>query len=119
MFWLIDHELGDIAAHNRAKVFGAETSPQLLEELLVKFKDHHQSVQTLLLKQEYQRSQAMMRQKMLENLDESLKKQTQVHYVKLMLWVEGGGLGFNIYENLKPLVHFVHVSVPIYLLKSM
>lgn len=77
MFWLI--ELGDIAAHNRAKVFGAETSPQLLEELLVKFKDHHQSVQTLLLKQEYQRSQAMMRQKMLENLDESLKKQTQVH----------------------------------------
>ncbi|XP_065923991.1 cilia- and flagella-associated protein 46 isoform X6 [Magallana gigas] len=66
-----------LQTHNRAKVFGAETSPQLLEELLVKFKDHHQSVQTLLLKQEYQRSQAMMRQKMLENLDESLKKQTQ------------------------------------------
>lgn len=104
MFWLIDHELGDITAHNRAKVFGAETSPQLLEELLVKFKDHHQSVQTLLLKQEYQRSQAMMRQKMLENLDESLKKQTQVHYVKLMLWVEGGG--FITYKILKLLVHF-------------
>nr|XP_022339451.1 cilia- and flagella-associated protein 46-like isoform X3 [Crassostrea virginica] len=63
--------------HNRAKVFGAETSPHLLEELLTKFKEHHQSVQTLLLKQEYQRSQAMMRQKMLENLDESLQKQAQ------------------------------------------
>lgn len=97
MFWLI--ELGDIAAHNRAKVFGAETSPQLLEELLVKFKDHHQSVQTLLLKQEYQRSQAMMRQKMLENLDESLKKQTQVHYANYMLLVEGGW--FITYKNLK------------------
>jgi hypothetical protein len=59
-------------------VFGAETSPQLLDELLTKFEEHHQNVQTLLLKQEYQRSQAMMRQKMLENLDESLKKQTQV-----------------------------------------
>ena len=59
-------------------MFGAETSPHLLEELLTKFKEHHQSVQTLLLKQEYQRSQAMMRQKMLENLDESLQKQAQV-----------------------------------------
>ncbi|XP_056005172.1 cilia- and flagella-associated protein 46-like isoform X7 [Ostrea edulis] len=66
--------------HSRAKVFGAETSPQLLDELLTKFEEHHQNVQTLLLKQEYQRSQAMMRQKMLENLDESLKKQTQHHH---------------------------------------
>ncbi|XP_062591392.1 cilia- and flagella-associated protein 46-like [Saccostrea cucullata] len=67
-------------AHSRAKVFGAETSPQLLTELLSKFEEHHQSVQTFLLKQEYQRSQAMMRQKMLENLDESLKKHTQHHH---------------------------------------
>lgn len=106
---LVNWLWANIAAHNRAKVFGAETSPQLLEELLVKFKDHHQSVQTLLLKQEYQRSQAMMRQKMLENLDESLKKQTQVHYVKLMLWVEGGG--FITYENLKTFSTFLCIKV--------
>ena len=47
----------------------------------MKFADHKQSVQQLLLKQEYQRAQAMMRQKMLENLDESLKKSTRVGVV--------------------------------------
>ncbi|XP_052099636.1 cilia- and flagella-associated protein 46-like isoform X4 [Mytilus californianus] len=62
---------------SRSKVYGVETSPQLLDELLTKFADHKQSVQQLLLKQEYQRAQAMMRQKMLENLDESLKKSTR------------------------------------------
>ena len=69
---------------NRAKIFGVETSPQLLDELLCKFEDHRQSVQQMLLKQEYKRSQAMMRQKMLENLDESLQKQTQVRYYMLV-----------------------------------
>ena len=70
-----------ILVPSRAKVYGVETSPQLLDELLTKFAEHKQSVQQLLLKQEYQRAQAMMRQKMLENLDESLKKSTRVNMI--------------------------------------
>ncbi|KAJ8317581.1 hypothetical protein KUTeg_005485 [Tegillarca granosa] len=65
---------------SRAKVFGVETSPELLDELLEKFTEHRQSVQQLLLKQEYQRAQAMMREKMLKNLDEDLIKKSK-HFV--------------------------------------
>ncbi|KAK7482059.1 hypothetical protein BaRGS_00026751 [Batillaria attramentaria] len=61
------------ASSSRAKVFGIETSPRLLEEIIGKFRQHKASVQAFLLKQEYQRSQATLRQKMLENLDDSLK----------------------------------------------
>ncbi|CAG2203029.1 Cilia- and flagella-associated protein 46 [Mytilus edulis] len=71
------HKAQTTPVPSRSKVYGVETSPQLLDELLTKFADHKQSVQQLLLKQEYQRAQAMMRQKMLENLDESLKKSTR------------------------------------------
>ena len=60
-------------AANRAKIFGVETSPQLLQEIVDKFSQHKQSVQAFLLKQEYQRTQAAQRLKMLENLDDNLK----------------------------------------------
>ena len=60
-------------AGNRAKIFGVETSPQLLQEIVEKFSQHKQSVQAFLLKQEYQRTQAAQRLKMLENLDDNLK----------------------------------------------
>ena len=63
------------SAPSRAKVFGIETSPRELDAVLTKCRDHRQNVQQLLLKQEYQRSQAAMRQKMLENLDDSVKGQ--------------------------------------------
>ena len=56
-------------------MFGMETSPAELDAVLTKCRDHRQNVQQLLLKQEYQRSQAAMRQKMLENLDDSVKGQ--------------------------------------------
>lgn len=62
-------------APSRAKVFGMETSRVELEMLLTKCREHRQNVQQLLLKQEYQRSQAAMRRKMLENLDDSMKSQ--------------------------------------------
>ena len=71
-----------ILAPNRAKVFGVETSPAELEAVLEKCRDHRQNVQQLLLKQEYQRSQAAMRQKMLENLDDSIKGQKS----KVSMW---------------------------------
>ncbi|XP_053406399.1 cilia- and flagella-associated protein 46-like [Mercenaria mercenaria] len=62
-------------APSRAKVFGMETSRAELEALLSKCREHRQNVQQLLVKQEYQRSQAAMRRKMLENLDDSMKSQ--------------------------------------------
>jgi hypothetical protein len=62
-------------APNRAKIFGMETSRAELEGLLNKCREHRQNVQQLLVKQEYQRSQAAMRRKMLENLDDSMKSQ--------------------------------------------
>ena len=72
-----------ISAPSRAKVFGVETSPAELAAVLEKCRDHRQNVQQLLLKQEYQRSQAAMRQKMLENLDDSIKGQkSKVRVVK-------------------------------------
>lgn len=52
-----------------------ETSRAELEGLLNKCREHRQNVQQLLVKQEYQRSQAAMRRKMLENLDDSMKSQ--------------------------------------------
>ncbi|XP_076434592.1 cilia- and flagella-associated protein 46-like isoform X2 [Babylonia areolata] len=61
------------ASSNRAKIFGSETSPQLLQEMKSKWSQHKQSVQAFLLKQEYQRTQAAQRQKMLENLDDTKK----------------------------------------------
>ena len=74
-----------ISAPSRAKVFGVETSPAELAAVLEKCRDHRQNVQQLLLKQEYQRSQAAMRQKMLENLDDSIKGQkSKVCLVKLL-----------------------------------
>ncbi|XP_041368336.1 cilia- and flagella-associated protein 46-like isoform X2 [Gigantopelta aegis] len=60
---------------SRARVFGMETSARLLNELVSKFQQHKQSVQQLLLKQEYQRTQAALRQKMLQNLDDNMKQQ--------------------------------------------
>ncbi|OWF46298.1 Tetratricopeptide repeat protein 40 [Mizuhopecten yessoensis] len=66
-----------LPAASRAKVFGISVNPEMLESLLTKFADHRQAIQALLLKQEYARAQAMMRQRMLENLDESLKQKTQ------------------------------------------
>ncbi len=50
-----------------------ETDPRQLEHLLTKFHNHNQSVQQMLLKQEYQRTQAALRSRMLENLDNSVK----------------------------------------------
>ena len=64
-----------VAATSRAKVFGMESSARLLDELVSKFQQHKQSVQQLLLKQEYQRTQAALRQKMLQNLDDGMKQQ--------------------------------------------
>ncbi|XP_060585472.1 cilia- and flagella-associated protein 46-like isoform X2 [Ruditapes philippinarum] len=67
-------------APNRAKIFGMETSRAELEGLLNKCREHRQNVQQLLVKQEYQRSQAAMRRKMLENLDDSMKSQKPKEY---------------------------------------
>ncbi|KAK7109057.1 hypothetical protein V1264_013170 [Littorina saxatilis] len=61
------------SSSSRAKIFGTETSPQVLQEIVDKFNQHKQSVQALLIKQEYQRVQAAQRQNMLETL--SVQKQ--------------------------------------------
>ncbi|XP_052228420.1 cilia- and flagella-associated protein 46-like isoform X3 [Dreissena polymorpha] len=62
-----------VPAPSRAKIVGMETSRAELEALQSKCRSHLQNVQQLLVKQEYQRSQAAMRRKMLENLDDSMK----------------------------------------------
>lgn len=62
-------------ATSRAKVIGTETNRTDLENLLARCRNHYHNVQQLLVKQEYQRSQAALRQKMLENLDNSMKNQ--------------------------------------------
>ncbi|ESP03735.1 hypothetical protein LOTGIDRAFT_237561 [Lottia gigantea] len=63
---------------SRAKIFGVETSPKILEELVERFRFHKQSVQQLQLKQEYQRTQAALRNKMLKNIDNSIKQEAKV-----------------------------------------
>lgn len=71
----------------KAKIFRTETSAGMLEKLVKKFQKHKQSVQALLLKQEYQRTQAAQRQKMLENLDEDIKPQTKVSRIHVLKYV--------------------------------
>ena len=66
-----------------------ETSRAELEGLLNKCREHRQNVQQLLVKQEYQRSQAAMRQKMLENLDDSMKNQKPKVGVQLYFCISG------------------------------
>jgi len=51
-----------------------ETSRAELEALQERCRDHTQNVQQLLVKQEYQRSQAALRKKMLENLDDTQRE---------------------------------------------
>ncbi|XP_071090002.1 cilia- and flagella-associated protein 46-like [Haliotis cracherodii] len=63
------------AAQSRARVFGVDTSPHQLEELISKFRLHKQNFQQMLLKQEYQRTQAALRSRMLENLEDGMKQQ--------------------------------------------
>ena len=46
-----------------------KTSPRALDELVQKALDHKHDVQLTLLKQEYQRTQEIQRQKMLANLE--------------------------------------------------
>ncbi|CAH1785035.1 unnamed protein product [Owenia fusiformis] len=58
---------------SKAKVVRIPTSPESVDRMCQRAKDHRNNVMTILLKQEYQRSQQAMRQKMLENLDDDLK----------------------------------------------
>ncbi|KAK6186277.1 hypothetical protein SNE40_008346 [Patella caerulea] len=67
---------------SRAKIFGIETSPKCIEELIERFNNHKQCVQQLLLKQEYQRTQAALRNKMLENIDNNIKQEAKVQTVE-------------------------------------
>ncbi|WAR21805.1 CFA46-like protein [Mya arenaria] len=60
---------------SRAKVFGMETTRDVLEALQEKCKNHRHNVQQLLVKQESRRSQVALRDKMLANLDDSLQGQ--------------------------------------------
>ncbi|XP_052771669.1 cilia- and flagella-associated protein 46-like isoform X4 [Mya arenaria] len=62
-------------AQSRAKVFGMETTRDVLEALQEKCKNHRHNVQQLLVKQESRRSQVALRDKMLANLDDSLQGQ--------------------------------------------
>ncbi|XP_060072788.1 cilia- and flagella-associated protein 46-like [Ylistrum balloti] len=100
-------------ASSRAKVFGIQVNPDMLESLLTKFADHRQAIQALLLKQEYARAQAMMRQKMLENLDESLKQKTQTLHLdedaeeEAMLLEEFDQLIKDMESYLQPITTFL------------
>ncbi|XP_025093435.1 cilia- and flagella-associated protein 46-like isoform X2 [Pomacea canaliculata] len=62
-----------LASGSRAKIFGVDTDPRVLQSIIEKFRQHKQNVQTLLLKQEYRRTQAIQRQRMLENTDDDSK----------------------------------------------
>ena len=59
-------------------MFGTPVSADMLDFLMERYADYKQATQQLLLKQEYQRAQVMMREKMLENLDESIKQKASV-----------------------------------------
>lgn len=63
---------------SRAKIFGVDTDPRVLQSIIEKFRQHKQNVQTLLLKQEYRRTQAIQRQRMLENTDDDSKLSQKV-----------------------------------------
>ncbi|XP_069140158.1 cilia- and flagella-associated protein 46-like isoform X2 [Argopecten irradians] len=100
-------------AASRAKVFGTQVNPEMLDSLLTKFSEHRQAIQALLLKQEYARAQAMMRQKMLENLDESLKQKTQTLHLdedaeeEAMLLEEFDQLIKDMESYLQPITTFL------------
>ncbi|XP_064631435.1 cilia- and flagella-associated protein 46-like isoform X3 [Lineus longissimus] len=61
---------------SKSRVVRVNTSPEKLDMLLNKFRQYKHDVMQILLKQEYQRTQVAMRQKMLENLEEGLKGST-------------------------------------------
>ena len=68
---------------SKAKLVRVETSARRLNELLARFDCFKQDVMQVLLKAEYQRSQAAQREKMLANLDESLKTGAKVGPINL------------------------------------
>ncbi|XP_035825239.1 cilia- and flagella-associated protein 46 [Aplysia californica] len=58
---------------SRARVFGSQTDFSRLKEILTELQEHKTQVQAMLLKREYQRTQAAQRQRMLEGLDDDQK----------------------------------------------
>ena len=104
-----------LQSSSKAKLVRIDTSSGRLDDLLTRFRWWKHEVMQVLLKAEYQRSQAAQRQKMLANLDESLKAGPQVRkvyllfrkksstsgktffiyliYIFFFFWVGGGGVG--------------------------
>lgn len=72
------HKNTALQSSSKAKIVRLNTSASRIDELLTRFKWLKSDIAQVLLKAEYQRSQAAQRRKMLANLDESLKTGNQV-----------------------------------------
>ncbi|CAL1538602.1 unnamed protein product [Lymnaea stagnalis] len=59
--------------YSRARIFGEPIDNNKLQEILAEIEAYKQQQQSMLLRREYQRSQAVQREKMLENLNENQK----------------------------------------------
>ena len=63
---------------SRAKVFGQPTEFSELQEIVSQLKEHKRKVQSMLLKREYQRTQAAQRKQMLAGMEDEQRGLTKV-----------------------------------------